>query len=74
MTLNDVDIPTIRVNGLGELKEAYQYVVDHKDQYKTVIIDSITEVGEMIVAELKQMPEYSELNKSMPIIQGRAAQ
>lgn len=67
MTLNDVNIPTIRVNGLGELKEAYSYVVDHKDEYETVIIDSITEIGEMIVSELKQHPDYSELNASMKL-------
>jgi hypothetical protein len=43
------------------------YVLEHKDEYETVGIDSITEIGELIVAELKKMPEYSEMNKSMPM-------
>ena len=67
LTLNDVDVDSIRVKNLNDLKEAYQYVKDHVKDYDTVIVDSWTEITEQIVAELKQMPEYQGMNKSMPM-------
>ena len=67
LTLNDADVDSIRVKSLEELREAYEYVSSNKDQYDTVVLDSITDLGEMIVAELKKMPEYSDLSKSMPM-------
>jgi energy-coupling factor transporter ATP-binding protein EcfA2 len=67
LTLNDVDVDSIRVKSLAELKEAYIYVSEHSKDYDTVGIDSITEIGELIVAELKKMPEYSEMKDGMKL-------
>ena len=67
LTLNDVDVDSIRVSSLGELKEAYEYVNSHKDDYDTVIIDSISEIGDMIVAELKKDPEFSSMKDGMKL-------
>ncbi|OQX82759.1 MAG: hypothetical protein B6D63_07275, partial [Candidatus Latescibacteria bacterium 4484_7] len=57
LTLNDVAVDSIRVTNLSELKEAFAYVRDHTADYDTVVIDSITEIGEMVVADLKKEPE-----------------
>jgi len=67
LTLNDADVDSIRVKNLAELKEAYVYINENKDKYDTGGIDSITEIGELIVAELKKMPEYSEMKDGMKL-------
>ena len=65
LTLNDVEVDTIRVKSLVELREAYEYVASHTAEYDTVMIDSLTEIGEMIVSELKRDPEYSSMKDGM---------
>jgi len=66
LVLNEADnVDIIRVNSLGELKEAYVYAKEHVSDYDTVGIDSISEIGEMIVSELKKDPEYSSLKDGM---------
>jgi len=67
LTLNDVEVDTVRVKSLNELKEAYKYVKDNSDKYDTVIIDSITETGDLIVAELKKDPEFSSMKDGMKL-------
>jgi len=67
LTLNDVDVDTISVKTLSEMKEAFKYVEENTDKYDTVIIDSITEIGDMIVSELKSIPEYSSQKDSMKL-------
>jgi len=59
LTLNDYDIDIIHINSLSELKEAYIYIKDNIDKYDTVLIDSLTDIGETIVQELKDSNNYS---------------
>lgn len=65
LTLNDAEVDSIRVRSLPDLREAYEYVVANLSNYDTVIIDSITEIGEMIVTELKKEPEFASMKDSM---------
>jgi energy-coupling factor transporter ATP-binding protein EcfA2 len=65
LALNDVDVDSITVRSLADLREAYNYVANHTEEYDTVGIDSLTELSDMIVAELKSMPEYSSLKDAL---------
>lgn len=51
LSLAGVDIPVIDVNNIADVKEAYGYV--RGSEYETVIIDSISELGETLLAEAK---------------------
>jgi hypothetical protein len=67
LTLNDYEIDSIRVTTLQELREAYEYVLQNIDKYDTVGIDSISEIGEMIVSDLKKDPEFASMKDSMKL-------
>jgi len=41
-------------NNIAEVREAYQYLIENKDSFDTVIIDSITELSNMVLDELQQ--------------------
>jgi phage nucleotide-binding protein len=61
LVLSDAkNVDVVRVSNLAEIREAYEYVKANKDKYDTVGIDSLSELSEVIVAELKKMPEYSD--------------
>jgi phage nucleotide-binding protein len=59
LTLNDYEIDIVKINSSDELREAYLYVKENADKYDTVFIDSLTDIGEMIVSELKNSGNYS---------------
>ena len=66
LVLNDIDnVDVIRVSSLNDLKEAYMYAKEHIEDYGTVGIDSLTEIGEMIVTELKKDPEFASMKDAM---------
>ena len=67
LTLNDIDADSIAVKSLSQLREAYDYANEHRNDYDSLIVDSITEIGEMVVAELKKDPEYSSQKDSMKL-------
>lgn len=68
LALNDADnCESISVNTLLELREAYNYVVANKENYDTVGIDSISEIGQMVVSELKKDPEFSSMKDGMKL-------
>ena len=67
MTLNDVEVDYIRVKSMRDLKEAYAYVKEHTSNYDTVVIDSLTEISEVIVSELKQDPDLGKPQNSMKL-------
>ena len=52
LALSDVDIPAIEISTEKDLDEAYKYVND-SDEYETVCIDSISDISESILQELK---------------------
>jgi len=69
LSLSDKDIPVIEVSKLDEVKEAFKYV-SSTDEYETVCIDSISELGESLLAEFKLATKdprqaYGQMNDEM---------
>lgn len=61
LCLGDKDIDVIEINNFAGLREALRFVYDKKnDNYTTVAIDSLSEIGEMLVKELQGKPEYKD--------------
>ena len=56
LALTGTDIPYIEVKTFMELQEAYQYVVsEHGAQFESIAIDSISEIGEIVLAHEKSI-------------------
>lgn len=54
LSLGDTDIPYINISSYNDLKEAYQYVISEEGaQFESIAIDSISEIGEVILAHEK---------------------
>lgn len=72
LSLAEFDLPAIEVQTWDELAEAYAWCMDHKKDYETICIDSITELAEIRLAELqKQFADgrkvYGELQSDVPL-------
>ena len=59
------NVHVIEVGSMGELKEAYEFIKENKDGYQALGVDSISEMGEMIVSHLKRDPEFSSMKDGM---------
>jgi phage nucleotide-binding protein len=53
------NIDVLSPRSMAELRECYTIATENVDKYDTVAIDSLTELGEMIVAELGKNPEFN---------------
>lgn len=55
LSLADTEIPTILITTFTELEEAYNFIVqsEHAKQFKTICLDSITEIAEQCLAAEK---------------------
>jgi phage nucleotide-binding protein len=62
---NEIDI--LVPKSTKELKECYIYAVEHKDEYDTVIIDSVTEVSNIILDELQKDDYYGDPKNSLKL-------
>ena len=51
LSLSGHDIPAVEVRTEDELEEAYQYAL--KSEYETICLDSLSDISESILAELK---------------------
>lgn len=72
LSLQDANLPYIEVKSHDELKECYIWLTksDEAKQFKTVAVDSISEIAEVVLAaELKKTKDgrtaYGELNMVM---------
>lgn len=74
LSIADANVPFIEVNSMDTLREAYMWLRDSDegspDTYKTVCLDSISEVAEVVLAhELKHNKDgraaYGALNTTM---------
>jgi phage nucleotide-binding protein len=67
LSLNDAsdNVDVTVIDNLGDLKNAFSYLKNEKHDYKTVGIDSLSELGEQIVAHLKRDPEFSSMKDGM---------
>jgi hypothetical protein len=57
LALRDVDIPTILINTVEDLNAAYGWITTSPDaaQFDTVIIDSLSEIAEVVLANAKRL-------------------
>ena len=56
LALTGTDIPYIEVKTFIELQEAYQFIVsEHGAQFESIAIDSISEIGEIVLAHEKSV-------------------
>jgi len=67
LSLADADdnVDVIEVKSMNELREAYDFIKENKDGYEVLGIDSLTELGEMIVSFLKKDPEFSSMKDGL---------
>lgn len=54
MSLQGADIPYIEVTDIKTAREAVQYVTKHAGEYGTIIFDSLSEIAEIVLADLMQ--------------------
>jgi phage nucleotide-binding protein len=59
----DIMVPT----STDELRECYLYAMQNKDEYDTIIIDSITEVSNIILDELQKDDYYGDPKNSLKL-------
>lgn len=69
LSIADHDLPFIEISTIDDLTEAYEFVKDN-DDYDTICLDSISEIGEVLLAELKEQNRdprkaYGELADKM---------
>jgi phage nucleotide-binding protein len=72
LTLADENIPFMEIGSMDELKEAYAWLTEDKDakQFKSVALDSITEIAEVCLANEKKINKdpraaYGEMQTTM---------
>lgn len=53
LALRDTDIPVITVNTLDDVREAYSYILQQNGHFDWIILDSITEIAEKVLAAEK---------------------
>lgn len=55
LSLGDHDIPAIEITKFADIKESYEWVASSKEaaQFQTVTLDSITDIGEMVITYYK---------------------
>ena len=55
LSLADVDIPVIEIKSINDLAEAYDWLAksDEAKQYKSICLDSISEIAEVVLANEK---------------------
>lgn len=66
LSLSGSDVPYIDVHSIAELGEAYQWLVQSKEaaQYKTVCLDSLSEIAEVCLQENKYVMKDGKLCKT----------
>lgn len=55
LSLRDVDLPVIEINSMADAMEAYTLLRDSEEgqRFKAIVIDSVTEIGSILLAEEK---------------------
>lgn len=54
LSLADVDIPTIEVESVQDIKDALTFVKKNGEPYKTICIDSMSDIAEKLLLEYKK--------------------
>lgn len=67
LVLKDKDIDVIDIDSIQTLGEVYVAIVNVELVYDNVCLDSLTEIGEMIVKELEQDDYYGDPTNAFPL-------
>lgn len=54
LSLSGYDIPCIEIKSLQDLRDVYDSLNKEKNEYKTICLDSISEIAEMALSEFKE--------------------
>lgn len=54
LSLADVDVPTIEVESVQDIKDSLAFVKKNSDDYETVCVDSMSEIAEKLLIEYKK--------------------
>ena len=72
LTLSDEELPFIEIGSMEQLKGAYNWLIEDKEaeQFKSVALDSITEIAEVCLANEKKINKdpraaYGEMQTTM---------
>lgn len=72
LSLAGEDLPVIEVTSVSDVMDAYEFLTSsvEANQYKTLCLDSISEIGEVLLAEYKKLNKdpraaYGQLNDDM---------
>lgn len=75
LSLRDVELPMIKIEAVDDLSEAHEWLESSDDakQFQTVFIDSISEIGETVLANAKRQVKdprqaYGELIEKMTML------
>lgn len=75
LSLRDVELPMIKIETVDDLSEAHEWLESSDDakQFQTVFIDSISEIGETVLANAKRQVKdprqaYGELIEKMTML------
>ena len=55
LSIKDAGLDYIEVNSMDSLMEAFEYVVASGDKYSSVVLDSISEIGEVVLIHEKRI-------------------
>lgn len=69
LSLSNQDIPFVEVNTVKDIQDAYELLKSH-DDYETICIDSLSEISEAVLVELKKgvadgRQAYMKLSEAM---------
>ena len=53
LSIAGADIPYIEIHNLEELYEAYDFVREHSGDYRKIVLDSVSEIAEVVLAAEK---------------------
>ena len=55
LSIKDAGLDYIEVNSMDSLREAFEYVAASGDKYQSVVLDSISEIGEVVLIHEKSV-------------------
>ena len=58
LSIKKYSIDASEINSFKDLGDAFKYITENKTKYKHIVIDSLTEIGEILFHELK--PKYDK--------------
>ncbi|MBO4278842.1 MAG: ATP-binding protein [Spirochaetales bacterium] len=54
LSLRDTDIEYVDIHTMDDLNEAYSYILSNINEYNCIVLDSLSEIGEVILANEKK--------------------